>query len=127
MRVHFPPAPLPFPVEKDGPPVASFLGRWPSSPSCTTPETICEEGFYPRITGIHGQVEKAGKGEGIQEQGEPLISYGLYLLHKLPYDALKLSTFHWTHPQLSFFSRPDTLLWSGHRFLEPSGEAVPAP
>ena len=30
------------------------------------------------------------------------ISYGLYLLHRLPYDALKLSAFHWTHPQLSF-------------------------
>ena len=30
------------------------------------------------------------------------ISYGLYLLHKLPYDALKLSPFHWVHPHLSF-------------------------
>ena len=35
-------------------------------------KAIGEEGIYPGIGRIHGQVEKAGKGKGIERKGKPL-------------------------------------------------------
>lgn len=32
------------------------------------------------------------------------ISYGLYLLHKLPHDAFKLSPLYWAHPRIAFWA-----------------------